>query len=65
MNFNFDEPSCLEPDQIPQSVRQSQMSVPDESQLLPPQSQSQSRKKLWVDIVNRELPFFSTCLGHK
>ena len=45
MNFNFDEPSCLEPDQIPQSVRQSQMSVPDDSQLIPPQSQSQSRRK--------------------
>ena len=43
MKFNFDELSGLEPDQIPQSVRQSQMSVPDESQ--PPQSQSQSRRK--------------------
>ena len=45
MNFNFDELSGLEPDQIPQSVRQSQMSVPDESQLPTPQSQSQSRRK--------------------
>ena len=44
MNFNFDEPpSCLEADQIPQSVRQSQMSVPDESQLPPPQSQSRRK----------------------
>ena len=27
MNFNFDEPSCLEPDQIPQSVREYQMNL--------------------------------------
>ena len=45
MNFNFDESSCLEPGQIPQSVRQSLMSVPDESQLPPPESQSSMRKK--------------------
>ena len=44
MNFNFDQP-CLESDQIPQSVRQSQMSEPDESQLPRPESQSQSRSK--------------------
>ena len=37
INFVFDEPSCLEPDQIPQSVRQSLMSVPNESQLPPPE----------------------------
>ena len=43
MKFNFDELSGLEPDQIPQSVRQSQMSVPDESQLPPPQSQSRRK----------------------
>ena len=45
ISFNFDEPSCLEPGEIPQSVRQSLMSVPDESQLPPPESQSSMRKK--------------------
>ena len=32
ISFNFDEPSYLEPGQIPQSIRQSLMSVRDESQ---------------------------------
>ena len=27
MNFNFDESSCLEPDQIPQSVREYQLNL--------------------------------------
>ena len=45
ISLNLDEFSCLEPDQMPQNVRQSLMSVPDESQLPPPDSQSSMRKK--------------------
>ena len=45
MNFNFDELSGLEPDQIPQSVRQSQMSVPDESQ---PKSKSKDMLRTFL-----------------
>ena len=45
ISLNLDEFSCLEADQMPQNVRQSLMSVPDESQLPPPDSQSSMRKK--------------------
>ena len=45
ISLNLDELSCIEPGQIPQNVRQSIMSVPDESQLPPPDSQSSMRKK--------------------
>ena len=36
ISLNFDESSCLEPDQIPQKVRQSLGPLPDDSQLPPP-----------------------------
>ena len=36
ISLNFDESSCLEPDQIPQKVRQSLGPLPDGSQLPPP-----------------------------
>ena len=45
ISLNLDEFSCLEADQMPQNVRQSLMSVPDESELPPPDSQSSMRKK--------------------
>ena len=45
ISLNLNEFSCLEADQMPQNVRQSLMSVPDESQLPPPDSQSSMRKK--------------------
>ena len=45
ISLNFDEYSCLEPDQIPQNVRQSIRSLPDESQLPPPEGQSSMMKK--------------------
>ena len=43
--MNFDESSCLEPDQIPQNARQSLRSLPDVSQLPPPEGQSSMMKK--------------------
>ena len=36
ISLNFDESSCLEPDQIPQTVSRSLRSLPDDSQLPPP-----------------------------
>ena len=45
ISLNLNDVSCLEPGQMPQNVRQSLMSVPDESQLPPPDSQSSMRKK--------------------
>ena len=36
ISLNFDESSCLEPDQIPQNLGQSLRSLPDDSQLPPP-----------------------------
>ena len=45
ISLNFDELSCLEHEQVPQSVRQSLRSLPDESQLPPPESQSSMMKK--------------------
>ena len=44
ISLNFNQ-SCLEPDQIPQNVRQSIRSLPDESQLPPPEGQSSMMKK--------------------
>ena len=41
ISFNFNQ-SCLEPDQIPQNVRQSMRSLPDQSQLPPPPPENQS-----------------------
>ena len=41
ISLNFDQ-SCLEPDQIPQNVRQSMRSLPDQSQLPPPPPENQS-----------------------
>ena len=43
--MNFDESSCLEPDQIPQNGRQSLRSLPDASQLPPPENQSSMMTK--------------------
>ena len=43
ISLNFDESSCLEPDQIPQSVRHSIRSLPDDSQLPPPPPVASSR----------------------
>ena len=40
-SLNFNQ-SCLEPDQIPQNVRQSMRSLPDQSQLPPPPPENQS-----------------------
>ena len=45
ISLNFDESSCLETDQIPQNFRQSLRSLPDESHLPPPESQSSMMKK--------------------
>ena len=45
ISLNLNDVTCLEPGQMPQNVRQSLMSVPDESQLPPPDSQSSMRKK--------------------
>ena len=45
ISLNFDESSCLEIDQIPQNFRQSLRSLPDESHLPPPESQSSMMKK--------------------
>ena len=46
ISLNFNQ-SCLEPDQIPQNVRQSMRSLPKNSQfpLLPPENQSSMVKK--------------------
>ena len=44
ISFNFNQ-SCLEPDQIPQNVRQSLRSLPDQSQLPPPENQSSMVKE--------------------
>ena len=41
ISLNFNQ-SCLEPDQIPQNVRQSMRSLPDQSQLPPPPPENQS-----------------------
>ena len=41
ISLNFNQ-SCLEPDQIPQNVRQSLRSLPDQSQLPPPPPENQS-----------------------
>ena len=41
ISFNFNQ-SCLEPDQIPQNVRQSLRSLPDQSRLPPPPPENQS-----------------------
>ena len=41
ISFNFNQ-SYLEPDQIPQNVRQSMRSLPDQSQLPPPPPENQS-----------------------
>ena len=41
IRLNFNQ-SCLEPDQIPQNVRQSMRSLPDQSQLPPPPPENQS-----------------------
>ena len=43
-SLNFNQ-SCLEPDQIPQNVRQSLRSLPDQSQLPPPENQSSMVKE--------------------
>ena len=40
-SLNFNQ-SCLEPDQIPQNVRQSLRSLPDQSRLPPPPPENQS-----------------------
>ena len=45
ISLNFDESSCLEADQIPLNFRQSLRSLPDESHLPPPESQSSMMKK--------------------
>ena len=45
ISLNFDESSCLEPDQIPQRFRQSLRSLPDLSHLPPPEGQSSMMKK--------------------
>ena len=45
ISLNFDESSCLEPDQIPQNGRQSLRSLPDASQLPPPENQSSMMTK--------------------
>ena len=45
ISLNFDESSCLEPDQIPQRFRQSLRSLPDLSHLPPPEGQSSLMKK--------------------
>ena len=44
ISLNFDESSCLEPDQIPQTVRPLR-SLPDDSQLPPPPVASSSMMK--------------------
>ena len=41
ISLNFNQ-SCLEPDQIPQNVRQSMRSLPDQSLLPPPPPENQS-----------------------
>ena len=45
ISLNFDESSCLEPDQIPQNLGQSLRSLPDDSQLPPPPVASSSMMK--------------------
>ena len=62
ISLNLDEFSCLEADQMPQNVRQSLMSVPDESQLPPPDSQSSMRKKR--ELTDRWLYYYIiyTCI---
>ena len=42
ISLNFDESSYLEPEQIPQNVRQSLRSLPDDSNLPPPPSVASS-----------------------
>ena len=54
ISLNFDESSCLETDQIPQNFRQSLRSLPDESHLPPPESQSSMMKKNVVPEKNKQ-----------
>ena len=54
ISLNFDESSCLDTDQIPQNFRQSLRSLPDESHLPPPESQSSMMKKNVVPEKNKQ-----------